>query len=208
MPCSPPSKSLCGTFCNHVFKSISPLCLSASSFQRSLPCPLLFLLRLLLYASGNAQLLQQLPDTLAFLQLLRQLDGGGSGSDGGVPSATPSGTASAASVSDTVTAGCEDAALPPQQQSTAAAAAVPSTGLTTELPEVRAARGLFLWDDDVIITRAPGRLDVMGGIADYSGSLVLQMPIAEACHVALQRQPCDRQRLWKHMQARSSSRLG
>lgn len=26
---------------------------------------------------------------------------------------------------------------------------------------------------------APGRLDVMGGIADYSGSLVLQMPIAE-----------------------------
>lgn len=31
-------------------------------------------------------------------------------------------------------------------------------------------------------------MDVMGGIADYSGSLVLQMPIAEACHVALQRQ--------------------
>ena len=26
---------------------------------------------------------------------------------------------------------------------------------------------------------APGRLDVMGGIADYSGSLVLQMPLAE-----------------------------
>ena len=26
---------------------------------------------------------------------------------------------------------------------------------------------------DVIVTRAPGRLDVMGGIADYSGSLVL-----------------------------------
>ncbi|NMC07253.1 MAG: galactokinase, partial [Candidatus Lokiarchaeota archaeon] len=24
---------------------------------------------------------------------------------------------------------------------------------------------------------APGRLDVMGGIADYSGSLVLEMPI-------------------------------
>jgi hypothetical protein len=26
---------------------------------------------------------------------------------------------------------------------------------------------------------APGRLDAMGGIADYSGSWVLQMPIAE-----------------------------
>lgn len=25
------------------------------------------------------------------------------------------------------------------------------------------------------MTRAPGRLDVMGGIADYSGSLVLQV---------------------------------
>lgn len=28
-----------------------------------------------------------------------------------------------------------------------------------------------------IIARAPGRLDVMGGIADYSGSLVLQLPL-------------------------------
>ena len=37
------------------------------------------------------------------------------------------------------------------------------------------------------MARAPGRLDVMGGIADYSGSLVLQMPLAEACHVAVQR---------------------
>ena len=39
----------------------------------------------------------------------------------------------------------------------------------------------------IIVTRAPGRLDVMGGIADYSGSLVLQLPIAYATHVALQR---------------------
>jgi galactokinase len=36
------------------------------------------------------------------------------------------------------------------------------------------------------ITRAPGRLDIMGGIADYSGSLVLQRPIAEATFAALQ----------------------
>ncbi len=39
----------------------------------------------------------------------------------------------------------------------------------------------------IFITRAPGRLDVMGGIADYSGSLVLEMPIAEAVLVALQK---------------------
>jgi galactokinase len=38
----------------------------------------------------------------------------------------------------------------------------------------------------VIVTRAPGRLDVMGGIADYSGSLVLQRPIAEATFAAVQ----------------------
>jgi L-arabinokinase len=36
------------------------------------------------------------------------------------------------------------------------------------------------------VARAPGRLDVMGGIADYSGSLVLQWPIREAAYVALQ----------------------
>lgn len=32
---------------------------------------------------------------------------------------------------------------------------------------------------------APGRLDVMGGIADYSGSLALQMPIGQHTHVQL-----------------------
>ncbi|KAJ9509756.1 hypothetical protein QJQ45_011405 [Haematococcus lacustris] len=40
--------------------------------------------------------------------------------------------------------------------------------------------------DLVYVARAPGRLDVMGGIADYSGALVLQMPVAEACHAAVQ----------------------
>jgi len=38
----------------------------------------------------------------------------------------------------------------------------------------------------LVIARAPGRLDVMGGIADYSGSLVLQLPLAEATLVAVQ----------------------
>ena len=37
----------------------------------------------------------------------------------------------------------------------------------------------------VTLTRAPGRLDVMGGVADYSGSLVAEMTIAEAALVAL-----------------------
>jgi L-arabinokinase len=32
----------------------------------------------------------------------------------------------------------------------------------------------------VVIARAPGRLDLMGGIADYSGSLVLELPLALA----------------------------
>jgi galactokinase len=39
--------------------------------------------------------------------------------------------------------------------------------------------------DSAFVARAPGRLDVMGGIADYSGALVLQWPIREATRVAL-----------------------
>jgi L-arabinokinase len=54
------------------------------------------------------------------------------------------------------------------------------------LPE---ARGVFAAGRDVVVARAPGRLDVMGGIADYSGSLVLQLPLAEATWAALQRDP-------------------
>ncbi|HEU4834204.1 MAG TPA: galactokinase family protein [Pyrinomonadaceae bacterium] len=48
------------------------------------------------------------------------------------------------------------------------------------------ARELFDRRAELIITRAPGRLDLMGGIADYSGSHVLEFPIAEATFVALQ----------------------
>src|ERR1044072_2893283 len=54
------------------------------------------------------------------------------------------------------------------------------------------------WNDlltsgrDLLVTRAPGRLDLMGGIADYSGSLVLPWPIQSATHVAIQRRS-DRQ---------------
>jgi L-arabinokinase len=49
------------------------------------------------------------------------------------------------------------------------------------------ARGLFERGASLTVARAPGRLDVMGGIADYSGSLVLQRPIAEATFAAVQR---------------------
>lgn len=54
---------------------------------------------------------------------------------------------------------------------------------------VKEARHLFDPAAELIVARAPGRLDVMGGIADYSGSLVLEMPIREATLVALQRDP-------------------
>jgi galactokinase len=53
-------------------------------------------------------------------------------------------------------------------------------------PCAEAAR-LFHSQSEIIVTRAPGRLDVMGGIADYSGSLVLELPVREATFVALQR---------------------
>ncbi len=36
------------------------------------------------------------------------------------------------------------------------------------------------------ISRAPGRLDVMGGIADYTGSLVCELPLDRAAAVVLQ----------------------
>lgn len=40
--------------------------------------------------------------------------------------------------------------------------------------------GFFPSGATVHVARAPGRLDVMGGIADYSGSLVAEMPVGQA----------------------------
>jgi galactokinase len=77
-------------------------------------------------------------------------------------------------------------------------------GETYDLPDVEAfietlnnldqrqsleSREFFDSNAEIAVARAPGRLDVMGGIADYSGSLVLELPILEATFVALQRQP-------------------
>src|SRR3954464_13838313 len=47
-------------------------------------------------------------------------------------------------------------------------------------------RTLFRRQLPIYSARAPGRLDVMGGIGDYSGSLVLELPIAEAAFSAVQ----------------------
>src|SRR5947209_3381512 len=57
-------------------------------------------------------------------------------------------------------------------------------------------RPFFDGTGPVMIARAPGRLDVMGGIADYSGSLVLEGLIAADARVALQARPGDLLRVW------------
>lgn len=51
---------------------------------------------------------------------------------------------------------------------------------------LKQAQSFFNPKKDIVVSRAPGRLDVMGGIADYSGSLVLQLPIKEATIAAAQ----------------------
>jgi len=48
------------------------------------------------------------------------------------------------------------------------------------------ASNYFAANTPITLARAPGRLDFMGGIADYSGSLVLEMPIAVATLAAVQ----------------------
>lgn len=65
----------------------------------------------------------------------------------------------------------------------------------------------FAPDRRVVIARAPGRLDVMGGIADYSGSLVLQLPLADAACVALQARPDDELHVWSPCRDGSRSQL-
>src|SRR6266545_7165747 len=53
-------------------------------------------------------------------------------------------------------------------------------------------RGFFSADRPVFIARAPGRLDVMGGIADYSGARVLELPLACATFALVQAQATPR----------------
>jgi L-arabinokinase len=58
---------------------------------------------------------------------------------------------------------------------------------------------------EITIARAPGRLDVMGGIADYSGSLVLELPISEATFVALQKDDSRQLRIVSLVDAKALS---
>ena len=45
---------------------------------------------------------------------------------------------------------------------------------------------LFAAREPIVVARAPGRFDVLGGIADYAGGLVLGLPIAAAALAAAQ----------------------
>lgn len=65
----------------------------------------------------------------------------------------------------------------------------------------------FRPDRTVLVSRAPGRLDVMGGLADYAGSLVLQLPTAEAAAVAVQARDDDLVRLWSPSRGGARSEL-
>lgn len=46
--------------------------------------------------------------------------------------------------------------------------------------------GFFQDDVQIVGARAPGRLDVLGGVSDYSGGTVLEMPIGHGAYVAWQ----------------------
>ena len=49
-------------------------------------------------------------------------------------------------------------------------------------------RDFFSSSAPIFVARAPGRLDIMGGIADYSGSLVLELPLECSTTAILQAQ--------------------
>src|ERR1043166_5753527 len=64
------------------------------------------------------------------------------------------------------------------------------SSLATE-PDARLS-AFFEPGSPIWISRAPGRLDVMGGIADYSGATVLELPLDRATWALLQRQAAPR----------------
>ncbi|HKG94514.1 MAG TPA: galactokinase family protein, partial [Gemmatimonadaceae bacterium] len=53
-------------------------------------------------------------------------------------------------------------------------------------------RDFFSAAAPILVGRAPGRLDVMGGIADYSGALVLELPLDRATWAAAQAREAPR----------------
>jgi L-arabinokinase len=62
----------------------------------------------------------------------------------------------------------------------------PQSNDTAEFCERVAQHALFEPSGPICVARAPGRFDVLGGIADYSGSLVLGLPTESAALVAAQ----------------------
>ena len=58
----------------------------------------------------------------------------------------------------------------------------------------------FSPEEKIFTASSPGRLDVMGGVADYSGSLLLQMPIRERVKVEFQK----RKDGWLQIQTKSN----
>jgi galactokinase len=54
----------------------------------------------------------------------------------------------------------------------------------------------FRGDRRIVVARAPGRLDVLGGLAHGADALALQLPIAEAACAAVQTRDDDLVRLW------------
>jgi hypothetical protein len=54
----------------------------------------------------------------------------------------------------------------------------------------------FQPDRRILITRAPGRLDVLGGLARDAGAPAVQIPVAEAACAAIQQRDDDLVRLW------------
>ncbi|HEY0757017.1 MAG TPA: galactokinase family protein [Ktedonobacteraceae bacterium] len=70
------------------------------------------------------------------------------------------------------------------QPETQAQSALPDTRRFLRVLNEQAA--FFAPEQPLHVGRAPGRLDLMGGIADYSGSLVLELPLSVATWVAVQ----------------------
>src|SRR5262245_94152 len=59
--------------------------------------------------------------------------------------------------------------------------------IPTLISRVRPELGVhFAFGRSLRFSRAPGRLDVMGGIADYTGSLVCELPLDRAVGLVLQ----------------------
>jgi len=86
-------------------------------------------------------------------------------------------------------------AVPPGVSHEATTMATSDVDRFIELCRERA-REFFDGSGEVVMGRAPARIDLMGGIADYSGSVVLEGTLAEAAIVGLQRRGDDRVRIW------------